>query len=333
MSILGTLGSMLLPAAGVGLRSLVSNTIGNVGNYMFQAREAQKNRDFQDQMQQNQHDFQTQMFEKTNEWNSAKAQAQRYREAGFNPYLMMSSGANAGTAVSQPGAGASGGSSPFGGFQTNPADYRRNEIALMDALTNQRVGDSQAAANAASARSANADASLKEIRATKEEAYLNYLLEGMKHDNQGKKIANEYQPKLYDASIRNSDQQLRNMAQEERGRKIANAIASKELQGFDAVFKLKVAQMAADIRDKIASEGLKLEQAQKVWYDGLHELEKIFGTKLDNEKKEAIFESEVVRAYRDAYGSNGLVDYLSRGIHGGTGIIIDKTRGRYKGKR
>lgn len=307
MSILGVLGGSLL----TGFGSAIENGVSNLPNYIYQSNEAAKNRDFQAQMQQNQFDFQEQMFKKTNEWNSAKAQAQRWREAGFNPYLMMSQGANAGSATAMSGAGASGGSSPSGGFAADPVGFRRNEIAFMDALTNKDVGESQVAANNATARKENADASIKEIQTLHEEARLNLLLAGMRKDNETKDIANLYQPKLYDASIRHRNKEIDVLAQEERGRKIANAIANKELAGYDAVFKLKVAQLAADIRDKIATEGLKIEQAQRTWYDGLHELEKLSGTKLDNDKKRAIFDAEVEKSIQETlpaigkYGKNG----------------------------
>jgi hypothetical protein len=59
-------------------------------NNDFNAKEAQKARDFI-----------LDMWNKTNEYNSASAQRDRWQQAGFNPYMMNSSGsAGAAQAVS-----------------------------------------------------------------------------------------------------------------------------------------------------------------------------------------------------------------------------------------
>lgn len=102
---MGALGFGSIIGGGI---SAVSNAIGNQQQYKnqlklqkqaqeFNAREAQKNRDFSQSM-----------FDQTNAWNTASAQVQRYREAGLNPYMMMNNG-NAGVAVGMQGSQAQSG--------------------------------------------------------------------------------------------------------------------------------------------------------------------------------------------------------------------------------
>lgn len=102
---MGALGLGSIIGGGI---SAVSNAIGNQQQYKnqlklqkqaqeFNAREAQKNRDFSQSM-----------FDQTNAWNTASAQVQRYREAGLNPYMMMNNG-NAGVAVGMQGSQAQSG--------------------------------------------------------------------------------------------------------------------------------------------------------------------------------------------------------------------------------
>ena len=61
---------------------------------------AQMNNEFNERMMQKQMDYNTDMWNKQNEYNTASAQVQRLKEAGLNPYLMMSNGSQIGSASS-----------------------------------------------------------------------------------------------------------------------------------------------------------------------------------------------------------------------------------------
>lgn len=61
---------------------------------------AQMNNEFNERMMQKQMDYNTDMWNKQNAYNTASAQVQRLRDAGLNPYLMMSNGNQIGTASS-----------------------------------------------------------------------------------------------------------------------------------------------------------------------------------------------------------------------------------------
>ena len=122
------------PLVGAGLisgaASLIGNTIGTVAsnsknmqinkmNNEFNAREAEKARQFQ-----------TEMWNKTNEWNSPKNIRNRLAEAGYNPYLGMDS-SNVGNA------GSVGSSSPASAappIQNNPLQFDGIQNALATAI-------------------------------------------------------------------------------------------------------------------------------------------------------------------------------------------------------
>lgn len=110
----------------------------------FNAQEAQKNRDFQ-----------VQMFDRTNEYNSPKAQMQRFMEAGLNPDLMYGGGASSISAQSPSGSQASG-SSPIAAVDMQ---QRAANVALTQAQT--RLIEHQADNLDADTNNKGADTDLK----------------------------------------------------------------------------------------------------------------------------------------------------------------------------
>lgn len=119
---------------GAGLVSGVGSAIGNIFstrssnsqnmkinqmNNEFNAREAEKARQYQ-----------TEMWNKTNDWNSPKNVRKRLQEAGYNPYLGLDS-SNVGTAQS---AGSSSPASAAPPIQNNPVQYDGLQNALSTAI-------------------------------------------------------------------------------------------------------------------------------------------------------------------------------------------------------
>lgn len=121
-----------LVAAGIasGVGSLVGNIFGtkssnsqnmkiNKMNNEFNAREAEKARQYQ-----------TEMWNKANEWNSPENIRKRLQKAGYNPYLGMDS-SNVGTAQS---AGSSSPASAASPIQNNPLQFDGIQNALSTAI-------------------------------------------------------------------------------------------------------------------------------------------------------------------------------------------------------
>lgn len=122
------------PLIGTGLISGVGSAIGNIigtkssnsqnmkinrMNNEFNAREAEKARQYQ-----------TEMWNKTNDWNSPKNVRKRLQEAGYNPYLGLDS-SNVGTAQS---AGSSSPASAAPPIQNNPVQFDGLQNALSTAI-------------------------------------------------------------------------------------------------------------------------------------------------------------------------------------------------------
>lgn len=121
-----------LSAVGLGLGAVsgVGNVIGSVRsnsqnmkinrmNNEFNAREAEKARQYQ-----------TEMWNKTNEWNSPKNVRKRLEDAGYNPYLGLDS-SNVGTAQS---VGSSSPASAASPIQNNPVQFDGFQNALSTAV-------------------------------------------------------------------------------------------------------------------------------------------------------------------------------------------------------
>ena len=121
-----------LSAVGIGLGAVsgIGNIFGSAAsnsqnmkinkmNNEFNAREAEKARQYQ-----------TEMWNKTNEWNSPKNVRTRLQEAGYNPYLGLDS-SNVGTAQS---AGTSSPASAAPPIQNNPIQFDGFQNALSTAI-------------------------------------------------------------------------------------------------------------------------------------------------------------------------------------------------------
>ena len=105
----------------------------NKMNNEFNAREAEKARQYQ-----------TEMWNRTNEWNSPKNIRKRIQEAGYNPYLGMNS-SNVGTAQS---AGSSSPASAAPPIQNNPLQFDGIQSALSTAIqmnNDTKVSNAEAA--------------------------------------------------------------------------------------------------------------------------------------------------------------------------------------------
>lgn len=126
----GFLDSLNAIGAGLGAVSGVGNIFGSLAsnsqnmkinkmNNEFNAREAEKARQYQ-----------TEMWNKTNDWNSPKNVRKRLEEAGYNPYLGLDS-SNVGTAQS---VGSSSSASAAPPIQNNPVQFDGFQNALSTAI-------------------------------------------------------------------------------------------------------------------------------------------------------------------------------------------------------
>lgn len=168
-----------LSAVGLGLGAVssVGNIIGSVRsnsqnmkinrmNNEFNAREAEKARQYQ-----------TEMWNKTNEWNSPKNVRKRLEDAGYNPYLGLDS-SNVGTAQS---AGSSSPASAASPIQNNPVQFDGFQNALSTAVqmanatkvSNAEVSNLQGQKSLSDARAADTLSNIDWYKLTPE--YRNWL--------------------------------------------------------------------------------------------------------------------------------------------------------------
>lgn len=288
MSFLGKIGNWIwngaksvAGAVGIGTSGFENDEAQN-----FQAQQAQMNRQWQESMLQKQMDYQTDMWNKTNKYNSASEQMKRYRDAGLNPYLMMTGGANAGTATSQGSPSGSSAPSLSGGFAgTNytPAGQLINSIASAKAAKAQE-------------RDLNADASLKEIQANYHAQQLIADLEKTRLGNKYQDIINSYQSDILDATHKQILQQ-------------ANTLESQEqLNRMDVIYKsIQIDNLDNQLKSEIAYTIAKTDFVEK---QKEHEIEKIIktkaeskGIKISNHVAQETADAIIQEARNDAYWS------------------------------
>ena len=147
-------------------RSNSQNMKINRMNNEFNAREAEKARQYQ-----------TEMWNKTNEWNSPKNVRKRLEESGYNPYLGLDS-SNVGTAQS---AGSSSPASSTSPIQNNPIQFDGFQNALSTAVqmanatkvSNAEVSSLQGQKSLSDARAADTLSNIDWYKLTPE--YRNWL--------------------------------------------------------------------------------------------------------------------------------------------------------------
>lgn len=249
-------------------------------NNEFNAAEALKNREFQSQMYDKSVENQWKMFDATNEFNSASNQRKRLEEAGINPSIAMS-GSNAGSAS------AVGGTTSPSGAQASSSGLPQISAPMFDmggirdALSSAIELDNVVKANKAKTSYLNAQANQINVESQYtadkllSEIQKNYA--DSKSQTEKGLLLNKQNAVFMKQFAQDFDlkaQSIENMKQTYRGLIISNALQSKELNSFDDVMKLRLAQMSADISLQISRKQLSENQAK-------HELVKMIKTEAE----------------------------------------------------
>lgn len=306
MSFLGNIGNWLWNGAKGAASAFGFDTSGfeNDEAQKFQAQQSQMNRDFQERMLQKQMDYQTDMWNKTNKYNSAKSQMDRFREAGLNPYLMMTGGASAGVAESQGSPSPSGGSSLSGGV-VNPHPTSAGQFFSNLA---------SAKANQASERNMNADAVLKEIEANTRAEQLLANLEKTRLGNKNQSIINSMQFELLDATHKQILQQTNTLNAQEHLNKMETLYKSIELQYLPSKLRAEISNIIANIA---LTKHMTITEKWKAFETQVRGLNGYQQYKLSKET----FDFLVEKTIRDTYSNSGLTDMITRSIDGSIGFL------------
>lgn len=301
-----------------GAKSIAGNFVDtssfeNAENRNFQANEAEKNRQFQEDMYQKQMDFTRDMWEDTNDWNSPNSQAQRWRDAGFNPFLMLQ-GSSTGSATSQSAPSGSFGSSPSGGSSGTRSG---TAAQFMEMLTKRKVDKAQE-------RFLNSQSAINEAEGRLADAKAQEILNGIRLDNYGKQTWNRYAADTYDASIKLVRQQEQEVASQTRLNK------SDELYK-EMVNKQIPEQLAADLAIKLTNNrylnNLSKTEGYTQWQimQGVVESSaRELNIHLDNHQKKATMASLIDIIGSDSFwrGWNNFAKGFSD-ILGGLGSVLD----------
>lgn len=269
-----------------------------------------------------------------NTYNSAEQQRKRFEQAGMNPYLMMggaslgsasggassaptsaSGGAPSASGVSAASAGSPGNARPFNfDFSGIPdAIMQGKQGKIMDEQYKQWVMDN-------STRAQRNIADLNKVIAETSNERIKHKLSTVQY---------RYADELQQLSIQNMRQTNENMIQQQKNMIQEGLLMQKELDIFDERTKLEFSKLVAD---RLFTAAQTRTEKQKL----VHEVQKMYetvartnGIKISNDVAKRSAESLVIKAYRDAYSSSGVSDFVSKGIFGGLNIIKSKLRGTW----
>lgn len=175
--ILSALDPLSAVGLGLGAVSSIGNIFGSARSNSQNMRINRMNNEFNAREAEKARQYQTEMWNKTNEWNSPKNVRKRLEEAGYNPYLGMDS-SNVGTAGS---AGSSSPASAASPIQNNPLQFDGIQNALSTAvqmanstkLSNAEVSNLQGQRSLSDAKAADTLSNIDWYKLTPE--YRNWL--------------------------------------------------------------------------------------------------------------------------------------------------------------
>lgn len=302
------------PQIGAAVISGASSLFGNLfGGYSqkkqneFQAAEAAKQRAWQQEMMKVQNQWNSAQWEKEAGYNSAAAQVERFKDAGINPALAMTSGADAGQASSQQSAApASAPNMPNTAAFTPDMSGFETAAGLIYNMSKQR-----AEVNLMDKQAENVGLNSKQAQADFDFFMDSYTdrLKGLKLSNKNQRLANE---NLELGNLFQRRTMEDRIAQESEKRIYMNAqntmmslnIKEKEIlnkyldQQQQAELALKI-QKHVDMVERLRMDR-KLNDAQvkKLLQDVAESEARTSGIKLDNEQKQAIMGHIVQAAYQ-----------------------------------
>lgn len=294
---------------GTSIAGMVTSKKQQKSQNEFNAEQAQLNRDFQEKMLQKQQDYATDMWNKTNEYNSASAQRERYEAAGFNPYMMMG-GVNAGVAQSaSPGSTPSGSTAQAAGGIDVAGNMVKAGIAasdIMNSIKQRKMLDKQMESVDADTRLKDIDAKTRDQRNNAELAMLMEQKGYLSKKAAQAIIENQFLPEKMAADIQGTKANIKRQEAAAKLDSISAMMKSTELQFLPSRLRYDILTKAAQI-DLFKADVKQIEKSiDKIVFDMKPEIEKITGKKLKDDEAFALKRAllDMKSAEADAAQSN-----------------------------
>lgn len=278
----------ILGAAAIGAgASLLGNIFGSKNQ--SSANQANKeinqmNNEFNERMMDKQIAYEKEMWQKNNEYNSASAQAQRWREAGFNPTMMMGN-ANAGVATSgSVGAASAAPAAPQQAFKPEVSSFVDTIVAMQDLQIKDRVADAevQQLNSQAEKNRAEASESLERVTDWKNKNKLPFWQ--IQYDHLNSEIGRNRAQESYTNALESYQVLVNNSVPEELASKISLNYALAGEAKFNS--QTELGKMIDDYESKTKT---KLSEEAKMAIFGLHNLGEFAGKVVNLRPKKTYF--------------------------------------------
>lgn len=286
---LGFLGSVVNSVIGANSQSKTNET-----NMRINQMNNQFNKEMAEQAFARETAYNDRIRAEDRQYNSASAQAERYRQAGLNPGLMMQ-GQSAGVAQSNGVSGGAASAAPShamgsytpniqgGGVSaaiTNFLQYK-SEQQYKQALTQGIYIENQYKAAEAMSRIAN---NMTGSMANRAKARLDSTVESLQHS-------------IFDQNKRESDQRIEESKTRAALNSAKEAYTNKELSIFEQKFKLDCKEQVARTLMYAANANLSAQQAEHEVYKALMTQAQTTGQKISNHVARSTAQSVIRTAY------------------------------------
>lgn len=285
------------------LGTVLGGIFGNKSQNSANAANLQINREnnaFNERMMQKQLDYNTDMWNKQNAYNAPSSQVQRLKEAGLNPYLMMSNGNQIGTASSANSASmaSASGNANMQGF--DPSSGISNGVNAIGGAIANYIAAKKAEGEIANMNMQNGLLQQQIIAMSKDNEYKSFMndemLRGFKFDNYKKSAeyenqlwSNRYQQETFNSDVGIKRLQEQNLANQNviQGltalqMSLNNRQLQNEINAFPKRLKAELNEAYARAFSAFASGKASLSQCALNFKYGVTELLKQRGQHYEN---------------------------------------------------
>lgn len=261
---------------------------------------AQMNNEYNERMMDKQFQNDVRLMEMQNAYNDPSQQAQRLREAGFNPAFALGQIASGSATSAQP----NGTGMPSAQQVNMQAPQFTGLTDAMRYLLERKQVDANVAKTNSETRANNLNSQFLVARNLAELNEITQRGRGLKFDNKMKAIQSSMYRDMLGVEYENKKLQNHDLLQSTQMKHFQTLMLEKQFNVFDTEFKMRMSDFVSQIELRMAQKQLTENQAKHELVKWLETQEKTNGLKITNDTNSRMADFIVEKARKETYHDN-----------------------------